>query len=243
MKIAIYGDSFASTYQGWPKCFEKLTKGKVDIFARAGTSVGYSYLKFLETHEKYDYVLFFWTQPTRSWLISDFNNNNILEHYCSFIQSDTLDNIFESQQIYEKRPLTNELKNWIINEKENSKEYKLKNLINVISMKDSVKLKRPDSFNIDSFDFSKMKKNKILSEKIPGMWRIQLQDMIQFSKIRVFEYPHIRPNHLTLIQNVEFSKYLLKFFEDRNFDIHETFRDPKKYYSMSKTVEESGFIL
>lgn len=243
-KIAIYGDSFAADYKGWPSYFEKLTKSKVTTFGSIGTSVGYSYLKFLETHEDYDIVYFLWTSINREWLISQHKTTNKLTHYCCFQP-----NLKDSKTIFKllknNFSISKDMEKWIINELENYKLFPDKNLINVIAMRDSVQLKRPDCKNIETFDFYKLNKNKVTSDYIPGMIRIEYLDMMQFSPKHqwLHEIPGKRLNHLTPTQNKEFSTYLYSSFRNNDIDIHETFRNPKKYYSMSKTIEESGFIL
>lgn len=238
-KIAIYGDSFAAAYEGWPSYFGKLMKAEVKTFGRHGSSVGYSYLKFLETHEEYDIVYFLWTAFNRNWLISQEKRTNKLIHHFSFQPECDVENIFT----IEKNTSEN-IQKWIINEHQNSQLFPEKNLINVFAMRDSVKLKRPDCKNIETVDFSKLNKNKVTSDYIAGMMRIELMDMMQFSSGTRWldEIKTIRLNHLTQIQNKEFASYLHISFSN-DIDIHKTFKNPEKYYTMSKTLEESGFIL
>jgi len=256
-KIAIYGDSFAADYEGWPKYFGELMRCEVTTFGCPSTSVGFSYLKFLETHEQYDLIYFLWTSHNRNYLISNKKNKTILQHHLCFIPStETMSSVGNSEQkinaagIYfnDIKELNTDklLLSWIKDENQYSEKYPNKNLLNIIAMRDSVKLKRPESVNIECFDFFKMDKNKITSKVIPGMYRIELRDMMQFSKTWIFanDKEHKkRFNHLTKIQNQEFAKYLLESFETKNFDIHKTFEKPEKYYTISKTLEESGFVL
>jgi hypothetical protein len=247
-KIAIYGDSFAADYEGWPKYFSELMGHEVTTFGKKGSSVGYSYLKFLETHEKYDMVYFLWTSFDREWLISPDEEEYELKHYCSFQPSKDLETIFKSTRYNPNMPSPagrikwhpkQDIEKWIINEHNNFKFFPCKNLINVLAMKDSVKLKRPDCKNIETINYVQIQ-NKI---DIPGMIRIELQDMMQFSKGQwLDEIPRKRLNHLTAIQNEEFSSHLYSSFLN-DTDIHKTFKNPKKYYTMSKTLEESGFEL
>lgn len=241
-KIAIYGDSFAADYEGWPKYFGELMKAKVTTFGKIGTSAGYSYLKFLETHEKYDIVYFLWTSFDREWLISPNEFNYELTYYCSFQPQLKVFEVKDyTPNILKPSGRVNwnskeDIKKWIINEYNNSKLFPCKNLINVLAMKDSVKLRRPDCKNIETVDFHI--RNKV---ETPGMMRIELQDMMKFSKDRwLNEIPGKRLNHLTPIQNKEFSSHLYSSFLN-DTDIHKTFKDPQKYYTMSKTLEESGF--
>lgn len=75
MKIAIYGDSFADpnvcnfhlttngVNVGWPDLLKQ--KYEVDVFARGGTSVYYSYDNFKKTHQNYDKVIFLLTDSRR----------------------------------------------------------------------------------------------------------------------------------------------------------------------------------
>jgi len=43
-----------------PKYFGELMRCEVTTFGCPSTSVGFSYLKFLETHEQYDLIYFLW---------------------------------------------------------------------------------------------------------------------------------------------------------------------------------------
>lgn len=247
-KIAIYGDSFAADYEGWPKYFGELMGCEVTTFAKRGSSVGYSYLKFLETHEKYDIVYFLWTSFDREWLISPNEVDYELKHYCSFQpHEENLKTIFErtkySTNISNPSGRTNwnpneDIEKWIINEYTNSKLFPCKNLINVLAMRDSVKFKRPDCKNIETIDYLNIQNKNVTA----GMIRIELWDMMQFSKKWLAELVGKRLNHLTLIQNKEFSSHLHSSFLS-DTDIHETFKHPKKYYTMSKSLAESGFDL
>lgn len=255
-KIAIYGDSFAADYEGWPEYFGELMGCEVTTFGKFGTSVGYSYLKFLETHEKYDIVYFLWTSFEREWLISPDEFDYELKHYCSFQPNfGNLKTIFEHTTYNPNMPTPwtgygpnkvnqknwnskEDIAKWIINEYDNSKLFPGKNLINVLAMRDSVKFKRPDCKNIETLDWF-IKPSNIIT---PGMMRIELQDMMQFSKEWLNEITGKRFNHLTPIQNKEFSSHLYSSFLN-DTDIHETFKNPKKYYTMSQSLEESGFEL
>lgn len=251
-KIAVYGDSFAADYEGWPKYFGELMKCEVETFGYYSTSIGYSYLKFLETHEKYDHVIFLWTDYLRTWLVSIPDEDQYtLKHNVCFSPSwgDQIPSPDVNMQ-YAAMPNQN-ISNidkkllfaWIKTENFWSEKFKNKNLLSIIAMRDSVKHRRPDCFNIEVFDCFITNKNKLTKDVSTGMWRIPLQDMMQYSKEWLNEEPGKRTNHLTETQNKEFSQYLFESYQNKDFDIHKTFENPKKYYTMSKTLEESGFAL
>lgn len=73
MKIAVYGDSFAEPVQFGYKGFDFLwcntladkLNGSITNFAKSGTSIFYSYQKFLDTYNDYDLCIFVTTEPNR----------------------------------------------------------------------------------------------------------------------------------------------------------------------------------
>jgi hypothetical protein len=247
MKIAIYGDSFGREYDGWPKYFANLVKSSsIDIFAVSSTSADFSYLRFLETHEKYDRIIFLWSSNKRSSLVSENPNTLKINHHISLSCDWTLENCFETQLLmFKNKPLrkyfpelNENLKKWTVYQHQFMNLYPHNNVLLNLAMRDSVKLKRPDSINVECFNFRKTK----------GITNVTLVDMMQFSK-KMFgqcfflaEDFNVRKNHLTYVQNIEFAKYMHIQFERKDFDIHKTFKNPKKYYTMSKTYEDSGFL-
>lgn len=70
MKIAVYGDSFAEynpqgKFPGWPERLAEKMNAEVSIFGKAGTSVLFSYRKFLENYKDYDLNIVLITDPFR----------------------------------------------------------------------------------------------------------------------------------------------------------------------------------
>jgi hypothetical protein len=70
MKIGIYGDSFADPNpfpnESWIAYLKNnIESAIVDQYSSAGTSHWWSYKKFMETHEKYDTIIFCHTNPIR----------------------------------------------------------------------------------------------------------------------------------------------------------------------------------
>jgi len=68
LKLGVFGDSFAQcsvTYSGWPDDLSKMINLPIDNFGRAGTSLWYSYKKFLENFKNYSHIVFTYTNPHR----------------------------------------------------------------------------------------------------------------------------------------------------------------------------------
>jgi len=256
-KIAIYGDSYGASFQGWPRYLEKFYNDcRVTTFALGGSSPNYSYLKFLETHEKYDIVIFLWTCFTRNGLITKIPEKDkyTVHGFTNNVHSRT-EEFKEEVLINTKRSITNYQitkkyhgdvisdidTSWVMHESLYSAKYPTKNYLENLALRDSVKFKRPDSINIECFG---------LDNCDICLWNVTFNDWIQFipkdvdfNSIEYSDEIKKRPNHLSLKQNEELASYIYKQIEDKSFDIHSTFKNAKKYYTMSKTLEEAGFVL
>ena len=100
MKIAVYGDSFATTTEqtkhfSWFNLLAKKLGGRVEndftvdfSYGAGGASTFYSYKKFLETYDRYDFVIFIAGDPYRYTKSIIYNNqprfmSNVatIEHY------------------------------------------------------------------------------------------------------------------------------------------------------------------
>lgn len=254
--VAIYGDSFGSTYENaWPQYLELIlnkknkTNFKFTTYAVSGSSCEYSYAKFLDTHENHDIVIFLWSGAFRSSLISKEQSGKYKCHSCFHFQNDIkrcyeISNFLNRNYSYGFDDLNSNIKDWIKHEHKFIQKYPTKNFLFNQAMRDSVKSRRPDSVNIECFDE--------FNDKC-GVINIWWEDYRQFEYdvqtrgltsegLKYEENFHIRTNHLTKIQNIEFAKYLYMHMKKENFDIHDTFSEPKKYYTMSKNLETSGFI-
>lgn len=247
-KIGIYGDSFGANSSGWPSFLQNFYKGsEIDNFARKGSSANFSYMRFLETHKKYDIVIFLWTSISRnSLIVRDFQNKKyniggfaISDYGERDIRYSIADDLIYNEKLkFEVPEFAKTDQKWVQFESFFAKKYPTKNFLENIAMRDSVRSRRPDSVNIECyFDWTLDR---------CGMGVISAYDWLQFSNNDQKDYcddPEKRPNHLTLKQNEEFANYLYKHMEDKSFDIHSTFKNPGQHYTMSKTLEESGFIL
>ncbi len=78
-KLAIYGDSFSdpswvqNDYLSWPEMLEQ--KYNVKNYSLTGSSMWWSYDKFLETHASYDLAIFVVTVPGRIHV--EYNNKHL----------------------------------------------------------------------------------------------------------------------------------------------------------------------
>jgi len=84
MNIGIYGDSFASVNDNYPELNwsvmlgKKFTESNVTHYSWAGTSVYYSYKKFLNNYHKNDINIFLVTNPYRYTKTININNEEVL---------------------------------------------------------------------------------------------------------------------------------------------------------------------
>lgn len=116
MRIGVYGDSFASIKGGNEKIswFNLLTEfipnAKVTSYGIPGSSVFYSYRKFLETYEQYDTVIFLVTEPNRYtkllYMAGDYRYINTLHSLEQFIKNNKLSDSEKEELDY--------LKGWFI---------------------------------------------------------------------------------------------------------------------------------
>lgn len=267
-KIAVYGDSFASQKIGWPNYLESLYKNsKIDTFGFGGTSTNFSYMRFLKTHEKYDLVIFLWTSLTRNALITRnpdtekyeihgiFNSppNSPIENLKDDVREKLKQNLRYNNLIFDDIPeFVNIDEKWILHESVYSTIYKSKTFLENLAMRDSVKLRRPDSINIECFEnlenFSYGMSNICFSD-FYRVLRLEYKNK-EYGELnypQLFDLPYDddwekRPNHLSFKQNEEFAGYLYKHIKNKWFDIHSTFQKPEKFYTMSKSIEEGGFL-
>lgn len=252
MRIGVYGDSFAQDYHnGWPFFLSNLFKCKVDTYGWAGTSAEYSYMNFLNTNENYDIIIFLWTSINRTSLIVQKNDKYEIKANC-------FTNIADKRNILKnviKHSFTlntptkyeiSEMNNWIKFEYDMLKKFELKNKIYHQSMRDSVKFARPDAINIECFS------GKVYDYGFNNVYGMQniVETQIKLLNLNVDndgitfeENPEKIKNHLSIKKNLEFAKYIQKTIEDKNFDIHQTFTNPEKYYTMVTSIEESGYII
>lgn len=84
MKLAIYGDWAGENNDilSWIDFLSNIHK--IDIFAVQGSSLYFSYIKFLETHVQYDKIIFLVPSPGSIWL----KNCTVQEHIANFDSAD-----------------------------------------------------------------------------------------------------------------------------------------------------------
>lgn len=117
MRIGVYGDSFASSHTqsrdiAWYNILKKLIPCEdVKSYGISGTSLWYSYKKFLETYQEFDTIVFLVTDPSRyTKTVRDDNEQN--RFYCNLTGVEIeLKSTNLSQEL--KRTLEN-LRGWYI---------------------------------------------------------------------------------------------------------------------------------
>ena len=263
MKIGVYGDSFChycrspdgSEDWGWPGMIAtSLNADEIDCYARGGSGIEFSYLNFIKTHEQYDLIIFVCSAVTRTGLISRKYKEDYIYHTSIHPYIDLNYNLnlaiqesleldeyyFSRNDTFRNTKILNKmhLKEAINCEMSISRLYPGKNDLAHNAIRDSIKFLRPDAIIIEAFDtFDNYGKLTL------GMININTCDRKQYSDDwHIAEDHKVRRNHLTHTQNVEFARYLKEQIATKKFNIHETFKDPKQYYTMSSSIEESGFL-
>jgi hypothetical protein len=119
MKLAIFGDSFGDDTGIWPvphsdvgpSWIDYLRNQNIDIdnYSRGGTSLFYSYQKFISNYQKYDKIIFLITNPGRisvpmDGTIKDFNIGSIERHLklCVNVERQIILNAIRDYFIYVK---------------------------------------------------------------------------------------------------------------------------------------------
>ena len=99
------------------------------------------------------------------------------------------------------------------------------------AMRDSVKYHFPNVINLEAFGNASIYRITHADAYLQGITGYLFE-----------EDTSVRKNHLTYKQNSEVANYLFQHIKDKKIDIAETFKDPLKYYTMSKNIKESGFL-
>jgi|TARA_B110000503_G_scaffold91758_1_gene138487 hypothetical protein len=239
MKLAIYGDSYgANSDEGtWPRLLHNsLGVSQFDNYCLDGSSTEYSYLRFLETYNSYDMIIFIWTSPNRSSVVTD--DNGIFKHHAIIHPTFDIKDIINFHNEYLKKypkyfsPMESRLLNHIKHESIMAKSvYNNRHSIYFKAMRDSVKYHFPNVINLEAFGNASIYRITHADAYLQGITGYLFE-----------EDTSVRKNHLTYKQNSEVANYLFQHIKDKKIDIAETFKDPLKYYTMSKNIKESGFL-
>ena len=230
MKLAIYGDSFADAlftqdshrYFQWPNILaDKLNVYDYSNYALGGTSLNFSYMKFLESHEKYDKIIFVVTDSNRSSIIQEFPAYNFQYHFSFFAERPFDFNLKINQHIDNQQSIraesdegiesTDKLKEKhmdkkvLENEMYKDKIYRGSYNLTYYAMIDSIMYRRHDAILIHAFPnprdphFKKMKKKNFSYYTSPCMNNIQ---MIQYHNDSHFDqvlWPEIENSYLKTV--------------------------------------------
>lgn len=229
--IGIFGDSFAHEFNnkiapGWPTHLSRLYNEEFENHSWYGTSLSYSYRKYLETDvSKYSKLIFICTEPGRQHFI-DTNGKELLYNNQTWKTSYDLNHHPEMQQKFN------------INEDDaiNKQVLKAAELVNVWfpethnffeeAIKRDVSRTHPNSLVMNIMDLS-----KITNLDVKGNLMIDYKESEELG----------RTCHLSKQQNVELAGYMKRYF-DRGFDIHNTLKNAEQYYTTAKTLEEAGLL-
>jgi len=229
--IGIFGDSFAHEFNnkvapGWPTHLSRLYNEKVENHSWYGTSLSYSYRKYLETDVlKYSKLIFICTEPGRQHLI-DTNGKELLYNNQTWKTSYDLNYHPEMQEKFD------------INEDDSTNKQVLKaaELMNAWF---------PETWNfleeVIKRDVTRTHSNSLVMN-IMDLSNITNLDVNGNLMIDYIESKELgRTCHLSKKQNVELAGYIKRYFDNR-FDIHNTFNNVERYYTKANTLNEAGLI-
>lgn len=232
MTILALGDSFVDRMdRDSPWC--DLLDEDVENHGMAGTSVSYSYNKFLEHYEpkKYSRVIFVMTNTHRQLYSKIDNDSN--KHMAFHVNSKRSIEVNRSMNKYVT-------KEFIDIDTEFTKSD-----INILKGQELINAMYPNTYDwteraiSDSLKFTTKEPLLILNFK--QMMAIQKLD---YENLNMEWNPWIegksRPNHMSITQSRQFSEYVKKFFNE-GFDIYKIFEKTDKYFTISKTKHEAGF--
>ena len=277
MKLAIYGDSFAEIrfkqythrYCQWGNILaEKLNVYDYFNYAVGATSLNFSYMKFLESHEKYDIIVFVASSLNRSSIIEEHPAYNFQYHF-SYFANRPLEYNEKVNEYIDRYQSLNEQdekvrgkyldKKVLENEIYKNKIYKNSYGLTYYAMIDSIMYRRPDVILIDAFPnprdphFKKIEKKNHSFLTSPCMNNIQT---IQYHNDGYFDtnkWEKIEKTyegtgdekycHMSIPQNECFAEYVFKHITEDDFDLYYTLRieNINEFYPFS-SVEEDPFI-
>lgn len=236
MKIAIFGDSYAASTgpTSWGSLLSTMNNCEVKNFAVRGTSLFYSYLKFIENYKNFDIVIFLVTAPGR------------LYH-----AEQSIPNLFSAEYRLKNGPHSPEVEVLI----KASVEYYLHlqnsefdNFVHLSIIEKIVKLSKENSKKLIMLPSMGETKNM---EIMPHSGQDFFVDWINIEERNYFNIPHHGmsyertrlQNHITDTNNLVFARLLTRIVNGEEFKIDRTDfnlqpnEDPDIYYDMEKMKE------
>lgn len=232
MTILVLGDSFADPMgrrSPWANVLGEMFDEDVENHGLGGSSLSYSYNKFLKNYEagKYSRVIFCSTETSRQTYIDMSGPGSFLPFMVNQENSEVMLPVIHKKD-----------KRWQDPETVNSRHRKIwkgQELINLMytATYDYTKTAIHDSLRYRI-------KEPLLILEIDNLMKVQ---MLDYNALGISFNPFLegknRPNHLNVTQSKELARYMHKYFT-REFDIDSIFKDPEKYFTTAQTREESG---
>lgn len=232
MKIGIFGDSFAERMSKHSWC-EKLVchlDADFDNFGLAGSDLYYSYNLFRENYKNYDLNIFIATGSSRTSYFDWNRDEQKLNHV--WMQKGGVDdsvdwnrNLFNYEMSSaDKRIHKNNLFEWA--------HYTHVDVVKHLAIYDSLQFLDPNVIRVNAFDET--------DERC--MSNITKIDYEYHRRQQGPENIEIRPNHMSVVQNEKFAKYLYHHIRGKR-DILETmvWDNIKDFYPVTKNLHECGF--
>jgi hypothetical protein len=227
--IGIYGDSYAEPGDSWVDYLDS----NFLCFNKGGSSIDYSYHKFLETHKQFDRIIFIVSSFDRGSIFTLENNKPI--HIAFYQDADIEDIKFSNTDKMDRTELRSfkkyNRKIWpfIENEIKKIKNYD-SNFVYHNAYIDSILYQRPDAHIVYAFPFP--------NRSDVGMINISRLD---WDHLNLSEHDDFRICHMSNAQNQEFANYMIQHMNG-NIDIHNTFKNAKDHYTISETLEEANWV-
>lgn len=211
--IGIYGDSFAQDIleQSWTNQLRFMLNCNVTSYGFSGTSLIYSYNKFLNNYLNHDLNIFILTDPTRE----DVYDDDVGFKTITINSEKKYDRII-AKGIEAKRSLY-------------PKSYYFYNL----AILDSILIKDKNVVIINAMNFDYSLDAMISIQALDHQYF--------HDSIRPELENADRPCHMSKKQNTEFAQYLVQHLNNKiNIHETLKFENIKKYYTRSETLSEAG---
>jgi len=229
IKVGLFGDSFAH--------LDKSKNGKSYIeyvnehsgihlipFGVSGSSMYYSYVKFLENHKDFDKIIYIATHSGRLWIKNATDEKS--EHVFNLVSAESVLKNFIDLNEYNKKILKSvvDYYTYIHNAEEHDIYHDF--------MKKSILEKRNDTLLIDGFNFTGVTTKNLSLMDVARLDFIE-KDRYIFGN---FDYIDMRPNHLNEYNTVVFANKIINWilydnFEFDNLDDFKSTTGIASYYS------------
>ena len=203
--LGIFGDSYAvhsNFFGGWPCDLSKLLNCEFDSHAENGTSIWYSYKKFLQHYKKYSTIVFVYSNPHRWHTLPDY-----LTNFQWVISEDILSTVDLPIPSDAKQELIDLIKfhRLIFDEELNNFLYqKVFDDVNLICRENNIKLINLHPFISNAQDV-KINLNKAHGSSIIGIYNVSAKEYDLFRIVpyitKLIENGDMRACHLSVDNN------------------------------------------